>query len=80
MLYALPAWLRAALSFFGAGTLCHCFTPPVRRLALRLGAVDRPGGRRVNRRPDHGARDHPRYRRGLRSFGRRRRAERRIKR
>ncbi len=51
MLYALPAWLRAALSFFGAGTLCHCFTPPVRRLALRLGAVDRPGGRRVNRRP-----------------------------
>ena len=51
MLSTLPLWLRAACSFFCAGSLCHLFTPPVRQLALRLGAVDRPGGRRVNRRP-----------------------------
>ena len=51
MLSALPLWLRAALALFCAGALCHLFTPPVRLLALRLGAVDRPGGRRVNRRP-----------------------------
>ena len=51
MLSSLPAWLRAALALFLAGALSHLFTPPVRSLALRLGAVDRPGGRRVNRRP-----------------------------
>ena len=51
MLSAYPLWLRAPLSLFAAGALCHLFTPPVRQLALRLGAVDRPGGRRVNRRP-----------------------------
>lgn len=51
MLSSLPAWLRAALALFCAGALCHLFTPPVRSLALRLGAVDRPGGRRVNRSP-----------------------------
>ena len=51
MLSFLPAWLRTALALFCSGALCHLFTPPVRSLALRLGAVDRPGGRRVNRSP-----------------------------
>ncbi len=51
MLSTLPLWLRAPLALFTAGALCHLLTPPVRLLALRLGAVDRPGGRRVNRRP-----------------------------
>ena len=51
MLCHLPAWLRTSLALFCAGALCHLFTPPVRSLALRLGAVDRPGGRRVNRSP-----------------------------
>lgn len=51
MLSALPLWLCTPLALFTAGTLCHLFTPPVRSLALRLGAVDRPGGRRVNRSP-----------------------------
>ena len=51
MLSDLPAWLRMSLALFCAGALCHLFTPPVRSLALRLGAVDRPGGRRVNRSP-----------------------------
>ena len=50
MLSSLPLWLGAPLALFCAGALCHLFTPPVRVLALRLGAVDRPGGRRVNRR------------------------------
>lgn len=51
MLSTLPLWLCAPLALFGAGALCHLLTPPVRSLALRLGAVDRPGGRRVNRSP-----------------------------
>ena len=51
MLFRLPAALRLALALFGAGAASYALTPSVRRLALRLGAIDRPGGRRVHERP-----------------------------
>lgn len=46
-------WIRVkiALSFLSAFFLVSVFVPPVRRLALSLGWVDRPDGRKRHRGP-----------------------------
>ena len=51
MLFRLPVAARLALALFCAGAASHALTPSVKRLALRLGAIDRPGGRRIHKRP-----------------------------
>ncbi|MGH2454521.1 MAG: glycosyltransferase family 4 protein [bacterium] len=43
-----PPWLVAALI---ALVLTNALTPPLRRFARRIGAIDVPGGRRINTRP-----------------------------
>ncbi len=43
MMYLLPFLIAAALSFFA--------TPLVKRLALRIGAIDQPGGRKIHLHP-----------------------------
>lgn len=52
MLSDLAPWLSLILSWLTAFLLAFSLTPPVRRLALRLGALDVPGDpRRVHDRP-----------------------------
>ena len=49
---ALRLRLRVFLALLAAAAVCWAATPPVRRLAWRIGAVDRPGeSRRVNDHP-----------------------------
>lgn len=50
MLSSLPFSLRLVLSCLIAGLTAYALTPPVRRFAWAVGAVDRPGVRRINRR------------------------------
>ena len=51
MLLSSPLILRLALALLCAAVCAHALTPSAESLALRLGAIDRPGeARRVNRR------------------------------
>ncbi len=51
MLLSLPLWLRAAAATLLAALLSRLLTPAVRVLAVSLGAVDLPGGRRLHTGP-----------------------------
>lgn len=52
MLSSLSVWLRVFLAVLLAGLVSFLTTPPVRRLAQRLGAIDAPDGeRRINTSP-----------------------------
>ncbi|MCR5663758.1 MAG: undecaprenyl/decaprenyl-phosphate alpha-N-acetylglucosaminyl 1-phosphate transferase [Oscillospiraceae bacterium] len=51
MPFSMPEWARLLLSMALAGLVCLLFTPPVKRFAEKIGAIDQPGERRVNDHP-----------------------------